>query len=81
MVAFLEQRRVAIVGNRDGERAASLGFAQAGQRERRRAAGGDRNQSVRRGNRGLPDDGVRLAGLVFGIFHRAQQRVLAASHQ
>ena len=46
VVGFVEDRRVRVVGDADGQRPARSGFAQTAERERRRAAGRDRDQRV-----------------------------------
>ena len=59
----------------------AAGFAQAGERERRRAARRDRDQRVLVADRVMAHQRGGLLGLVLGAFDRAQQRIVPAGHQ
>ena len=60
---------------------ARSGLAQTAERERRRAAGRDRDQRIPLADRVLFDQRGGLLGLVLGALDRAQQRVAPAGHQ
>jgi hypothetical protein len=81
MIRFGQHRRAAVVGDADGQGAVRLGLAQTSERERRRAAGCDRDEHVALADAMTPNEQTRLLGLVLGAFDRLQQRVLAAGHE
>ena len=70
-----------VVGDADGQRARAVGLAQTGERERRRAAGRDRDQRVLVADAVLPQQRRGMLGLVLGAFDGPQQRVVPAGHQ
>ncbi len=81
VIGLGQERRVRIVGDADRQRARAPGLAQAGERERRRAARRDRDQHVVCADAVAADELRRRARLVLGAFDRLEQRLLAAGHE
>src|SRR5205814_341119 len=74
-------RSVAVVGNADRQSAASLCFIEAGDGERRGAAGGDGDDDVIAADFVLLGKAVSLIDRVLGSLDRTQQRVPAAGNE
>ena len=81
VVGFREQRRIAIVGDADGQCPALLGFAQACQRERRRPAGGDGDQHIVAVDPGVADEVHGVTDLVLGAFDGLHQGFVPAGNE
>ncbi len=81
MLGFFQKRRAAVVGDAHGQGAQPLGLAQAGERERRRAARGDRDQHIVRVDAALAHQLGRMTDLVLGTLDGLEHRLLAARDQ
>ncbi len=81
MLRLREQRSVAIIGDADGQRAASSRLAQTGESEGSGAARGDANDDIGFADRVAAHQLGAVAGLVLRAFDGFQQRVVAARHQ